>query len=178
MTNSLTRMEKPTQYLPVGLPFSGKTTLSKELEKRLGFARVNLDEVKFKFGHEGKSDDDVTQEEWTEIFNETDKLVVEHLKAGRNVINETSWTKRWKRDRARKLATDLGLETKVIFVNVPVDVIRDRFLKNRLENDRFDIPDEILESAIQEFEIPTENENILIYDQKVPLEEWIKENFK
>lgn len=170
-------MEKPVQYVPVGLPFSGKTTLAKELEQRLGFVRVNLDEVKFEFGHEGKNDDDVTHKEWTAIFNETDKRVIEHLKAGKSVINETSWTKKWKRDRARKLASDLGFETKIIFVNIPSEVARERLLKNRTGNERFDIPDEAFERVIEEFEIPTEDENLIIYDQTTPLEEWVKQHF-
>lgn len=170
-------MEKPIQYILVGLPFSGKTTLSRAISETLGIPRVNLDEIKFEMGFEGVSDNAVTHEQWTKIFNETDRRVVEYLKSGKSVLHETSWTKKWKRDRARKLATDLGLDSKVLFVNVPEKVARERWLKNRTEQQRFDIPEDIFEEAAKDFEIPTEDENLLIYDQSVSVEEWIRQNF-
>lgn len=42
---------KPKQYLLVGFPYSGKTTLAKELEKSLGFAHINIDQLKFDEGY-------------------------------------------------------------------------------------------------------------------------------
>lgn len=50
---------KQVQYLMVGYPFAGKTTLAKALEKRFGFVRLNIDEVKIAMEYEGVSDDDV-----------------------------------------------------------------------------------------------------------------------
>jgi predicted kinase len=170
-------MDKPTQYLLVGLPFSGKTTLSNYISKKLGIPRVNLDEVKFEMGFEGVSDNDVTHDQWKKIFDETDKRVIEYLKNGNSVLHETSWTKKWKRDRARKLASDLGLKSVVIYVNNPEAISRERWIKNREEQKRFDLPEDVFEEAVKEFELPTEDENLLIYDQSVPIEDWIKLHF-
>lgn len=170
-------MNKPTQYILVGLPFSGKTTLSKAISEKLGIPRVNLDEVKSEMGFKGVSDNDITHEDWKKIFDETDKRVVKHLKDSKGVLHETSWTKKWKRDRARKLATDLGIDSVVIYLKVPEEVARERWLKNREEQHRFDLSEEVFEEAAKEFEIPTEDENLLVYDQTIPVDEWIKQNF-
>ena len=79
-------MAKQLQYILVGLPFSGKTTLSKAISEKLDIPRVNLDEVKFEMGFEGVSDNDMTHEQWKEIFDETDKRVVEYLKQGKSLF--------------------------------------------------------------------------------------------
>lgn len=169
-------MTDQLQYILVGLPFSGKTTLSKAISEKLGIPRVNLDEVKFEMGFEGVSDNHMTHEQWKEIFDETDKRVAEHLKQGKSVLHETSWTKRWKRDRARKLATDLGIDSVVIYVKVPQEVARERWLKNRDEQNRFDLPEDVFEEAAKEFEIPRQDENLIVYDQAIPVDEWIERN--
>lgn len=166
-------MVNQLQYILVGLPFSGKTTLSKAISEKLEIPRVNLDEVKFEMGFEGVSDDDMTHAQWKEIFDETDRKVVEHLKQGKSVLHETSWTKRWKRDRARKLATDLGIDSVAIYVKVTKEVAKERWLKNREKQQRFDLPEDVFDEAVKEFEIPTEEENLLIYDQTLPIDEWI-----
>lgn len=48
---------KPKQYLLVGFPYSGKTTLAEELEKRLGYAHINIDQLKFDEGYTEVGDD-------------------------------------------------------------------------------------------------------------------------
>jgi predicted kinase len=167
---------KQIQYILVGLPFSGKTTLSKAIAEQLNIPRVNLDEVKEEMGFKGVSDNDISHEDWTKIFNETDRRVVEHLKKGQSVLHETSWTKRWKRDRARKLASDSGITSKVIYIKIPETVSRERWMDNKKENERYDVPEDVFEEAVKEFEIPTEDEDLLIYDQSVPVNDWIMEN--
>lgn len=57
----------PKLFILCGLPFAGKTTLAKELEKQFGWVRLSIDEVKFEFGYEDVSDDDVPDTAWEEI---------------------------------------------------------------------------------------------------------------
>lgn len=169
-------MSKQRQYILVGYPFAGKTTLAKGIEKRLGFRRLNIDDVKFEMGFEDRSDDDVPDKDWARIFNELDKRIVESLKEGKTIVNEYAWLTRDWRDRARKLADDLEVETKLIFVNTPQDVVRERWLQNRKTNKRFDIPDSVFEDSLRLFEKPTSDENVLVYSESDNLDEWIKEN--
>lgn len=57
-------MNKPIQYLLVGFPFSGKTTLSKLLKQKIKYKRVNIDEIKEEFGIGNVNDDRITDETW------------------------------------------------------------------------------------------------------------------
>lgn len=170
-------MNKPLQYLLVGYPFAGKTMLSKELAKRLGFARVNIDEVKFAFGFEGVSDDDVPDEVWQKIFDETDRQLLMHLKEGKNVLNENAWVKKQWRDRLRNLAAKEGFTTKVIYVKTTEEVVRKRWEENKEKNERFDVPENIFEWAINDFEEPTEDEDVIIFDNSEVIEIWISKYF-
>jgi len=85
---------KPTHYLLVGLPYSGKSTLAQELVKLGNFVHVNIDQLKWDRGYTEVGDDDVPDRVWNEIFAEADDLLVSHLQAGRNVANEYAWITR------------------------------------------------------------------------------------
>ena len=169
-------MKKPIQYLLVGFPYSGKTTLAKELEKRLGFAHINIDQLKFDRGFTDVGDDEVPDEVWNDIFNQADSLILEYLTAGKNVANEYAWiTKAW-RDRARQVAAVAGFATKVIYLQMPPEIIRQRWLANSQTHTRFHWPKEELDRTFTDFEEPTPDEDIVYFDQAVSLDDWLKKN--
>lgn len=169
-------MKKPIQYLLVGFPYSGKTTLAKELEKRLSFARINIDELKFEKGYTDVGDDEVPDKVWYEIFKEADKLIVKYLKEGKNLANEYAWiTKEW-RDRARKVAKRAGCETKVIYVKTPLEIIEKRWKENQKTKHRFNWPKQEFKSYLKDFEKLEKDEDFIIYSTSDNAEVWINEN--
>lgn len=168
-------MNKPIQYLLVGLPYSGKTTLAKELKNNYGFAHINLDEIKFSKGYRG-GDNDVPDSVWDEIFVDADDLIVKYLKEGKNIANEYAWvTKAW-RDRAVNVAKRAGFVTQIIYIKLPLDTIRKRWEENMRLKQRFHWPENEFNNYIKDFEEPTSDENVVIYDQSSPVGEWIKTN--
>ncbi len=169
-------MKQQIHYLLVGYPFAGKTMLAKELEKRLGFVRLSIDEVKFELGYRDTSDNDVPDGAWEKIFAELDRRITKELKEGKTILNEYAWLTREWRDRARKLADDLGIETKIIFVDTLEELVRRRWQENREKSDRFDVPDDVFEEAISSFEKPTDDENVLVYQENANVDEWINQN--
>ncbi len=170
-------MQKPIQYLLVGFPYSGKTTMAKKLESRLGFARINIDNLKFSKGYTNVGDDDVPDEIWDEIFTEADQLIVKYLSEGKNLANEYAWITRDWRDRARTVAQNAGFQTKVIYIKLPQETIKRRWLKNSKTKERFHWPKEEFKRYLKEFEVPTKDEDIIFYDQSFDLDKWIKNNF-
>lgn len=169
--------KQPIQYLLIGLPYSGKTTLAKELVKHIGAAHINIDQLKFDKGYTDVGDDDVPDQVWEEIFAEADILLVQYLHKGKNVANEYAWiTKQW-RDRARNVAAKARFDTKLIYIKIPHEVIYQRWQENNQTKARFHWSKEELDKFIADFEEPTSDENILIYDQAQPIEIWLKEHF-
>jgi predicted kinase len=170
-------MEKATQYILCGIPFSGKSTLGKELAKRLGFVHINLDQLKKEKGYGKVSDDDVPDNVWKIIFQEADKKLIDTLKSGKNVANETAWVTRKWRDRARKVAADAGFASKIIWLTIDEVIVRNRWQQNRKKTNRYDTFDKEFNDYVNDFEPPTRDEDIIIYDQTIPVDEWIKKNF-
>lgn len=168
-------MAKPTQYLLVGFPYSGKSTLASELKNKLGFEHINIDQLKFDKGYTDVGDDDVPDLAWNEIFDKADALIVKNLKAGKNVANEYAWITRQWRDRARKIAEDAGFETKVIYIKVPKQELWKRWQENAETKKRFQWPKIEFERNFKDFEEPTEGENIIVFDQKISVEDFVKE---
>lgn len=169
-------MTNPVQYILCGIPFSGKTTLGQELKKRLAFEYINLDEIRAEKGYGDVKEDDIPDEAWKNIFAEADRRLLEYLKIGKNVANETAWVTRKWRDRTRNIARAAGFSTKVILLDIPVAVAKERWRKNRKEKQRYDTPDDEYESYIKDFEKPTPDEEVIIYHHEDDLEEWIKKN--
>lgn len=169
-------MTTPIHYLLVGLPYSGKSTLANELLKRGNFAHVNIDQLKWDRGFKEVGDNDVPDKVWGEIFTEADSLLKKYLTQGLNVANEYAWiTKAW-RDCARKVATQVGCETKIIYLKLPVHIIMDRWTTNASNKSRFQWPKNEMQDILRDFEEPNPDENLLIYDQSLPVKEWITQN--
>lgn len=169
-------MEKPTHYLLVGLPYAGKSTMARELKDKKGFAHINIDQLKWDRGYTEVGDDDVPDKVWDEIFEDADRLLVKHLQEGKNVANEYAWITREWRDRARKVAGEAGFPTKLIFINIPPEVIKQRWADNIQKKDHFHWPEDEFQRVFSDFEEPAADEDMLVYDQSIPLEDWLKKN--
>lgn len=170
-------MSKATLYILCGLPFAGKTTLAKELVKRFGFLRVDIDEIKHELGFGNKNDDELLQSEWNNIYQEAYKRVKNNLAAGKTVINDTGNFTRHERDVLRKIADTLGIRSMVIYLDIPVTVVKKRWLENKKTKERFDISEQSLDITTQELQLPTADEHVIYYDQTIPLGEWVKNHF-
>lgn len=171
-------MEKPIQYLLVGFPYSGKSTFAKELQRRLGFAHINIDQLKFDEGYTTVGDDDVPDEAWDRIFKRADELIVKYLTDGKNLANEYAWITREWRDRAREVARDAGFETKVVYIKLPKEVITKRWQENEHTKARFQWPEKEFDGYLNDFEEPTPDEKVIIYDQSIPLDEWVEKELR
>lgn len=169
-------MTKPIHYLLVGLPYSGKSTLAKELLKLGNFSHINIDELKWDKGYKTVGDDEVPDKVWEEIFTEADSLLTKYLQQGLNVVNEYDWvTKAW-RDRARKVASKVRCETKLIYIKLPIEIIMDRWTSNASTKSRFQWPKNEMNDILRDFEEPTSAENVLVYDQTISAKKWINQN--
>lgn len=171
-------MEKPTNFVLVGFPYAGKSTMARGLKEQKGFAHINIDQLKWDRGFTEVGDDDVPDQIWDEIFKDADDLLVKHLREGKHVANEYAWITREWRDRTRKVAADAGFPTKLIYINIPPEVIKQRWVDNIQKRDHFHWPEEEFQRVFTEFEPPEADEDMLVYDQSIPLNEWLEKNIK
>ncbi len=171
-------MNKPTLYILCGLPFSGKTTLVSKLSKSLRYPIVSIDDIRFERGFEW-SNKPLSDTQWKDIFEESYNRTLSYLKEGKSVLYDSANQDRASRNRLKAVVVSDKFPAKVILLDVDVEVVRKRWLKNQSakEQKRFHIPKIFFQQALDAFERPTEDENVVIYNQSMDLKQWINENF-
>ncbi|KKU46061.1 MAG: hypothetical protein UX62_C0020G0002 [Microgenomates group bacterium GW2011_GWA2_46_7] len=156
-----------------GLPFSGKTTLSKYLAKLLHAIRIDLDEVKVKLlGN--IEDEKVLQEQWDRVYEDMYTHIKKNLSQGKSVIQDAGNFTRYERGLVRTIADKMNLQTVVIYVDVPLAVALERRMQNEQTKSRFHVQEETVLASAKEIEPPIVGETSIIYHGE-PLETWVKQ---
>jgi predicted kinase len=164
-------------YIFCGIPFSGKSTLARELARQKGYARIDLDEVKFELYGNSVKDLDLQQEDWDKIYQEMYRRIKAALQSGQTVVHDTGNFTKYERGLVRQIANKLSIETITIFVDIPKAVAKERLIANRTTNDRFNVTDQEFEDAVNEMEIPGVDEHTMTYAPGTPVDSWIRKHF-
>ncbi len=136
-----------------GAPATGKTTVTKYLEKELGFARVAMDEIKETFFDLFGSRD----REWSKsigrmAFPVFQKMVELHLERGESVLVESTFL--WKDDAEwlEGLAKKFDADLRLIWLTADPAVARERFIRRATSGERHPGHNDSLERVIEEFD--------------------------
>jgi len=155
---------RPTLYIMCGLPYSGKTTFAQTFSEQSGFPLVSIDDIRESLGFFwGKHE--ATSADWKKIFKEVEAELTTHLQADRSVIYDSANHDKASRETFRALAKNLHCDVKVVFLDTPLEVIESRRKANLMSNERAHIPDEFYTSALETFEPPTTEENVVRAEQ-------------
>ena len=169
-------MPNSTLYIMCGLPFSGKSTLARALVSHCGFVHLDLDAIarsKSLFPEEGIND-----EQWGQVFREVHRQVAALLSSGKSVIFDAVNYDRVGRDRLRTIAQQTASSVHVIYINISILELEQRRQANQAFHQRPPVRDNDFIELFMEFEIPTIEENLLVYDGTQPLLEWIKNHIR
>ncbi len=166
-------MKKPILYIFCGLPFSGKTTLAKEILKtRPDLVFVSIDDIKFAHGFLWSEGERMTTEEWQKIFDESYEKTQRALKDGKSVLYDSANQSRISRDTLREIAKEVGADSKVIFMNISEKIVRERWRQNQESKERFHLPERFFNAAFDNYEPPTEDENLVVFNQSDDITKW------
>jgi|TARA_R110000868_G_scaffold379975_1_gene645969 predicted kinase len=146
---------RPILHLICGLPGSGKTTLSKQLEHACNAVRFSPDEWLHRLG--------------IDFYDETGRAKVEGLQwelaqqllqHGNDVVLENGFWSKEERDNYRAVASAIGATTKVHFLDVPMTELKSRIVRRNQARDA--ATPEVDPSSLDEwatmFEPPTDDE--------------------
>lgn len=161
-------------YILCGLPFAGKTTLAKALVERLGFARVDMDEINTRKGM-GLHGEAIVQEEWDDTYAESYRQLDQLLQAGQSVLFDAANFTKAQRDYLRTIAAKHGASAQVIYVDVSETEARERWLQNRITQQRYDVRDDDFAYVVTYFAVPTPDEHVLRYHPSQTVDEWIEQ---
>lgn len=162
-------------YIVTGLPFAGKTTLTKKLVEQFGFEVASVDEMleKGKFVVEKMSDDD-----WGIVYTQAFDKLKQLLKEGKTVIFDGGSLKRSERNTLKSIAESLAISCKLIYINTSKEEITSRRIKNLTTKERDQLENKTMEKALDMFEEPRNDEGPIIFDSSTSFDKWIKSNIE
>lgn len=153
-----------------GVGFSGKSTLAKKIAEHTGAVLISQDAMYFEKELNLNLDND---DQWRMLLDMCKERILENLKNGKSVVFDSVNTRFEHREELRQLAKSAGAGTKVVFLDTPIDIQRERQEKNRETKARPDVKQEYLDQAINELEVPTSEENVLVFSPDIDLEAFL-----
>ena len=148
-------MERPTLFLTVGLPGTGKTTAARRIEVEHKALRLTKDEwMKALYGHENPARaSDV-------IEGRLIRIGMRALELGINVVIDYGLWSRDERSALRQAAADIGAAVEVHYFELPTAEQRKRLDKRLTEapHETWPISEQELTDWASRFDVPTSGE--------------------
>lgn len=154
---------KPIVYLMLGLPGSGKTTFSKELQQELNIPRLSLDEEYSKLGG------DLTSTKWnTNIEAEANETIKHQIKEiverGESVILDFCPWRKEDRHKYQEYITAAGANSHVYYLDIPIEQLKQRLelRNNNLSKNTHIVTADMLDAFTARFDPPYDEDFELV----------------
>ncbi len=164
----------PRQLLLVtcGLPFSGKSTLSRALAAELGVAHVEVDALHAQHGLR-PGVDAIARADWIAAYQRGYAEVEVILRDGGSAVFDAVSYRRLQRNRVRRVAERLDVPATVVLLDVSVDEARARLERNRFTRERVNVPMESFLEVAEGMQWPDPDETVIRYSPDEPLTDWV-----
>jgi len=152
----------PTLYIMCGLPFSGKTYLGKLIAKNEHKCiLLSYDEMwQQNFEATGKDTP------WEELTAQAYQTITDNLILGNSAVYDTLNDNPYNRNKLAHLAHSLNCNYKIIYLDFSVELIKSRLNINRLHSTRHDVSDENFANALNSFQPPEGEANVIRITEK------------
>lgn len=168
-------MKKPTLYILCGLPFGGKTYLAKKIAAFTGSKFIAFDQLWMELEKNPSLPTPAKGSDgWRLTRNIAKERIAEALNTNQSVIYDDTNVQFAHRVELRELAEQCAAISIVIYVNTSKEIRAERMRQNVVKRQRHDAEPENLEAALSQFEEPTVDENVALYNQSMDLDEWMR----
>ncbi len=161
LIKSVTR-SRHTLFIMCGFPYAGKSFVAEELRKHTDIVFVSIDTIFRAHGFDWDTNTLPDTEAWQKIFDESYEKTKEELKAGKNVLYDSTNQTIASRDKLREVATTVGADACVIYIKSSIETVWNRWEENRKNQTRSAVSKALMQMTIDMFEVPTVNENVLV----------------
>ena len=156
---------KPTLHLIIGLPGSGKTTLSKILQKETDAVRISSDDYRLLLFPKPK----FTQREHDNLYAMIDHNVEHLLQAGHDVVYDANLNRRVHRDEKYALAKKYNATVKLWWVQTTKELSKQRRIEESTHHvfvPKDETPGQMHDRISNLFEEPGSDEPYVIINGK------------
>ncbi len=160
-------------YILCGLPYAGKTTLARFLQRQLGWVYIALDDINGEFGR-GLNGAAITPDEWEHTYQQAYQRIRHVLRQGKTVLFDAANFTREQRETLRTFAKEEGKTSRVIYVTTSEEVARIRWMANSIYPTRSIVRDEDFQQVVDKFEAPTADEHVLLFDGQSTPQQWLQ----
>lgn len=159
----------PTLYILCGLPFSGKSTLARDIAQATAGVLVSYDALWVeKQGETGRSFS------FDELCTLAEDRLAQALAHGSSAVYDTLNNSRGWRDRLRQIAASQGASSVIVYLNTPLAVIEQRRKANDLTGERHSVlANTVWEEALK-FEIPEPSEAAIEFTPGTDIPSWLE----
>ncbi len=154
-----------------GLAFSGKSTLARKIteytkSKLIAFDRLWVEKIKNQSVPKG-------DEGWRFIRKVAQDEITKALQEGVSVVYDDNNAKREHRGELRSVAEEAGSESVVIYLDTPLEIIRNREEANKTSQDRHEVEPENFQKVLGDLEVPTSDENTVVFKPETKIEDFL-----
>ena len=151
-----------TLFILCGFPYAGKSFVAEELRKHTDIVFVSIDTIFRAHGFDWDTNTLPDTEAWQKIFDKSYEKTKEELKAGKNVLYDSTNQTIASRDKLREVASTVGADACVIYIKSSMETVWKRWEENQKKPTRSAVSKELIQMTIDQFEEPTVNENVLV----------------
>src|SRR3990167_1792618 len=160
-------------YIMCGLAFSGKSTIARIIAERTGSRIIAFD----KLWVEKEKEQPITKGDkgWRFIRKVAQDEIANTLREGQSVVYDDNNVRFEHREQVREIARNLGANPIVIYLNTPMELIRERELANKTTGERHEVEPENFQKVVEQLEVPTANEDALEFTPDTDIEKFLSE---
>ena len=162
-------LDHPTLYVTTGLPASGKTYFSQRFAKERGIFFLNADSLRVSMIERPQ----FTPREHRLVYGTVDFIAEQHIAQGMSIVCNANYNVRAKRQEMQKLAEKYGADFKILWVDTPYEIAKERILVREHEIPKEKEKDpwiEVLDRMKRSFQNPRDDESFVKIDGTIPYE--------
>ena len=167
-------MNNQTLYIMCGLAFSGKSTLVKKIAEYTGSKLIAFDKLWVNKNKEHPVPKGAKG--WKFIRKVSQGKITKALKSGFSVVYDENNIRFEHREELRNVAKKFGVTAVVVYLNTPLELIKEREAINKTTQQRHEVESENFNAVLDQLQIPTTQENVREFKPEFNFIEWVKTN--
>lgn len=158
----------PTLYIMCGQAFSGKSTLAKDIARYTNANLVSQDSIWFEKEEEAKLSGQ--KPDYHVVLEISKQKIREALKDAKSVVFDNTNASFHHREEFRQIANEYEAKAVVVYLNTNENELKKRQEFNKITMVRHDVKEEEIQKVRDRFEVPTYDENVLMFKPEDSLE--------